>query len=104
MNEIIGSVMAGGVQSTPHSLWVLDAESQREIMMSTTTNLSLDAMQFLRQTVTDAQDDVSFAYPCKHLDHDRGHAALMRISARLELLDIFLRSLDQEVKANAATQ
>jgi hypothetical protein len=72
--------------------------------------MTLDVVEFLRSTLEDMRDDVSYAYPKPYwrkkgeYDPDRGHAAMMMVSSKIETLNNFLDALESRVAAITPTE
>lgn len=64
------------------------------------TNVTLDAVKFLRTTLKDMKDDVNYAYPKSPgrtvgtFNSNNGHASLQMISSKLETLNNFLDAIE----------
>jgi hypothetical protein len=70
------------------------------------TNVTFDATKFLRSSLEDMRDDISYAYPKLSVldtkgtfDQHRAHAALQMVGSKIEVLTNFLNSIEQKPKA-----
>ena len=68
------------------------------------TNVTLDAVKFLRTTLADMRGDIDYAYPNRVLgdgkgnyESSRGHAALQMISSKIETLNNFLNAIEPKL-------
>jgi hypothetical protein len=68
------------------------------------TNMTLDAVKFMRSTLEDMRGDINYAYPSHVLgdgkgnyESGRGHAALQMVGSKIETLTNFLNAIEMKV-------
>jgi len=67
--------------------------------MNIETQVSLDTVKFLKKTVDSMTTSADFAYPDGVLDYDRAHTSLQSVKSKLQMLQMFLSSLEEHEKS-----